>query len=132
MRIKSNLKKVLSVVLAASVVTATSALAGLAAGGTQAADTETASGLNLMPMPGVTDWSGVSDMGNTASAGDGSYTFTLTADRVGTTDNAIGGVKMPINKVVNLKENPILYFDVEGDAAFNITVGYAVLFIASL
>ena len=124
MRIKSNLKKVLSVVLAASVVTATSALAGLAAGGTQAADTETASGLNLMPMPGVTDWSGVSDMGNTASAGDGSYTFTLTADRVGTTDNAIVGVKMPINKVVNLKENPILYFDVEGDAAFNITVGY--------
>ena len=124
MRIKSNLKKVLSVVLAASVVTATSALAGLAAGGTQAADTETASGLNLMPMPGVTDWSGVSDMGNTASAGDGSYTFTLTADRVGTTDNAIVGVKMPINKVVNLKDNPVIYFDVEGTAAFNITVGY--------
>lgn len=124
MRIKSNLKKVLSVVLAASVVTATSALAGLAAGGTKAADTETASGLNLMPMPGVTDWSGVSDMGRLPSVGDGSYTFTLTADRAGTTDNAIVGVKMPINKVVNLKENPVLYFDVEGTAAFNITVGY--------
>ena len=31
---------------------------------------------------------------------------------------------MPIDRKVNLKENPILYFDVEGAARFNITVGY--------
>lgn len=95
MRIKSNLKKVLSVVLAASVVTATSALAGLAAGGTKAEDTETASGLNLMPMPGVTDWSGVSDMGRLPSVGDGSYTFTLTADRAGTTETPLSVSRCP-------------------------------------
>lgn len=46
MRMKSNLKKVLSIVLAASVVTTTSALAGLAAGG--ANDTTTGT-LSLLP-----------------------------------------------------------------------------------
>lgn len=40
MRMKSNLKKVLSIVLAASVVTTTSALAGLAAGEANGTTTE--------------------------------------------------------------------------------------------
>ncbi len=69
MRMKSNLKKILSVVLAASVVATTSALAGLAANGTDTA-AETVSGLNLMPAPGVTDWSGVTDMGRDSSKGE--------------------------------------------------------------
>ena len=46
MRMKSNLKKVLSIILAASVVTTTSALAGLAAGGANDTTTRT---LSLLP-----------------------------------------------------------------------------------
>ncbi len=113
MRMKSNLKKVLSVVLAASVVATTSALAGLAANGTDTTD-ETVSAVSLLPV-----YDQVTPVVNGQEGN-----LTITVDGNGKINTAATAWSWPSAQIVydppleiNIVENPILKYVIGGDGA---------------
>ena len=113
MRMKSNLKKILSVVLAASVVTTTSALAGLAAGG----GTERTAGagpVSLLP-------ASIEDV--QAADNNQKDKLTITFDDNGRMNTKAEPWSWPSAEMVydpplqvNINENPILEYLINGDA----------------
>ena len=116
MRMKSNLKKVLSVVLAASVVTTTSVLAGLAAGASTVSGE--AEGPSLLPIEGTTEAVPYT------SGGEGNATIAFDENGIATiSQSVVAWAAWPEMKTtfdtpleVNLNEYPLLYFDIGGTA----------------
>ena len=115
MRMKSNLKKVLSIVLAASVVTTTSALAGLAAGG--ANDTTTGT-LSLLP----TSLDQVTPVENGQEGN-----VTISMDENGKLNTTAAAWSWPTVQVtydqpleIDIVNNPILTYVIGGDGGDNI------------
>lgn len=113
MRMKSNLKKILSVVLAASVVTTTSALAGLAAGGGTERTAE-AGPVSLLP-------ASIEDV--QAADNDQKDKLTITFDDNGRMNTKAEPWSWPSAEMVydpplqvNINETPILEYLINGDA----------------
>ena len=110
MRMKSNLKKVLSIVLAASVVTTTSALAGLAAGEANGTTTEK---FSLLP-------TSVDQVTPVQNGQEGNVTITMDENgKLNTTAAAWSWPTVQVNYdkplEIDIVNNPILTFVIGGD-----------------
>ena len=110
MRMKSNLKKVLSIVLAASVVTTTSALAGLAAGEANGTTTEK---FSLLP-------TSVDQVTPVQTGQEGNVTITMDENgKLNTTAAAWSWPTVQVNYdkplEIDIVNNPILTFVIGGD-----------------